>query len=274
MKKIVLAIIIASITLSSCQKEIDWGWGNNSEKLVKVVQKSGADSTVITYSYNSNQKLTREITLGVSAGTSFDNDFRIARNGSGIIDSTIQKSSAFVVAGIDSIVTHYHYSANRYTSAVFKLSLFGFDVTDSAVYSYDGSGKIISEEHFQQLSPLPYLKSLKVDYTYSANGNISSVKQSSYDITTSAYVPAVTLNYTYDTKVNPLIMSTEGIVLNRNSLFGANNATKSDYIDIVDPTQNFTDDLVYIYNTNNKPATAIDTQTPAGTVSNITYYYQ
>lgn len=275
MKKILSGTLVL-IFLASCQKEIDWGTGGGSdEKLVKVVQKTGTDSVTILYTYDASGRLIIEKTSGISQGVDADNELKIVRNSSGIIQYTVQKAAALVQVGIDSVLTRYNYNtgSGRYTSSVFSISLLGFTLNDSTVFNYDASGKMDKDEHYQSFLGLPYELSLKTEYTYNG-ANVSSQKQSSWDATTSSYMLIATINYTPDAKVNPLKLNTEGMVLLRPALFNANNVTQMELLDATDPTNNFTDTYVYTYSSSNKPLTAVSTQTPGGTVSNITYFYQ
>ena len=273
--RIATLITALSLFLVSCQKEIDWSSGMESALLIKMTQKTGSDSAVINFTYDGSKRLIMEKTVGMSQGINVGNELKIVRNGSGIITKTIQKSEAFITAGIDSVETIYHYNTttNRYTAAVFQITLFGFTVTDSATFTYDGNGNIITAEHFQQLPPLPYFQSLKQEYTYSA-GNLVQMKQSVYDPPGGMYELISTFNYTYDSKKSPLIIGKEAIVLNRTGFFGNNNATRAAFIDATDPANNFTTDFDYSYDLSSKPLTAVSTMTPPGTVSNITYFYQ
>ena len=264
------------ITLLSCQKEIDWSTGTENALLIRSVQKSGSDSVVVDYTYDGSGRLIFEKTVGMSQGIDVGNDLQILRDGSGNITRTIQKSQVLISAGIDSIVTNYNYSTsnNRYTSAVFDMTIFGFTVTDSAAYQYDASGNISGEEHYLKFPPAPFILYFKQEYTY-AGGNLSSVKQYSYDPTAMAYDLIATTTYTYDAKTTPLRLQREAVILGRPVYFGSNNATRMDFVDATDPSNNFTTDFVYSYDiSSNKPLTAVSTQNPPGTVSNITYYYQ
>src|SRR5689334_23266530 len=141
MKQILISfVVLVTVTFLSCQKEIDWGMGGGNgggEKLVKVFSKTGADSTVITYLYDANGRLIKETTAGIGAGQTLDMTIDINRNGSGIITTTVQKSAVLLTQGIDSVVTRFHYntSNNRYTSRAFDLSIGGFSITDSAIFT-------------------------------------------------------------------------------------------------------------------------------------------
>lgn len=286
MRKVIAASFIVLLTLAviSCQKEIDWGTGNSTpaQQLVKVKSKTGTtDSSQVDYSYDAAGRLTREITTGVAGGISLDNQFTINRNSSEIITTTVQKSAALVLAGIDSIETRYYYnsSTSKYTAAVFFLGIPGFAILDSALYTYDASGRITKDEHYTQVTglplPLPPILSLRNTYTYSADG------KNLLNVTTDAIAPpATTLSplsvqtYTADTKVNPLIIVNEAIVLSRPGLYSANNPTRTVVTNTVDPSQDFTMDYRYIYNSSNKPDSSYGTRTPGGAITASKLFYQ
>jgi hypothetical protein len=177
---------------------------------------------------------------------------------------------------VDSVVTVYHYSGGKYTSAVFSLTIFSLTVKDSAVYTYDGSGKVTRDEHHQVITGFPSIIGLRNDYTYTGAGNLTMLKQSAFDPTTMALEPVSQLDYVYDNKTNPLVLKdkSEAIVILRSTSISSNNVLSSTFNDLTDPTNNFTIANVFTYNSSGKPLTAVSTQNPGATVSNVTYYYQ
>lgn len=281
--RILLSVVILAL-FYSCQKEIDWSTPvtSTTEQLIRIKSKTGAtDTTQIDYSYDGSGRLVREKTVGTGAGVDLGNDLVIKRNGSGIITSTVQKSAVLIAAGIDSIETIFHYNTgtSRYTSSVFVLGIPGLTVKDSAVYAYDGSGKIVKDEHYLQVTglpiPVPPVLTAGNTYTYSADGkNLLSVG------TEAAIPPATTLSpvsaqvYTMDAKINPLIILNEAVLTNRVAFFSANNATKSVVTNTVDPTQDFTMDYNYRYNSSNKPDSSTGTRSPGGEITATKYFYQ
>ncbi len=278
-KYILIPAAFLLILFVSCQKEIDWGTGNGaSQLLVKIKSNTGAtDSTIITYSYDGQKRLIREVTAGVSGTLSLDNDFTINRNASGIITTTVQKSAALLAAGVDSLVTRYNYntSTSRYLSSVFSLSVTPLTVTDSAVYTYDGSGRITSDLHYLILAPLPAFPALSNTYTYSSNGlNLTNSNQLAAQNPGDPLSTVVTQDYTYDAKTNPILLKNEGILLGRMSAYSAANPTKLDLNNTVDATQSFSMAYTYKYNTAGKPDSSYGTRTPGGTVTASKYFYQ
>jgi len=281
MKKTALSLFILSVFfLASCQKEIDWGLGGNvvaDKLLVKVSSKTGSDSTVVSYFYNSAKQLIAENTIGVSGTTSVDNNLKIYRNSAGIIQRTVQTASALTSNGIDSIVTRFNYNTSlaRYTSSVFAVTVMGTNVTDSAVYIYDVSGKISSDEHYLKASLLPPTLALKNQYTYSADGlNVTASQQSAITSLGGPLTPQASQTYTFDNKKNPLSVKQEAILLFRTGLFNAQNPLKTVVTNATDPTADFTLDVVYRYNTAGKPDSSYATRTPGGAVTASKYFYQ
>lgn len=289
MKRTVAVLLIISALLAfitSCQKEIDWGTGNApavaSERLVRIKSKTGTtDTSQVDYSYDAAGRLTAEKTTGVAGGISTDNEFIIYRNGAGVITKTVQKAAALILAGVDSIETKYYYnsSASKYTAAVFSLSVAGIGVLDSTVYTYDGSGRISKDEHYTQVTgspiPLPPLMSARNNYTYSADGkNLLGTGTDAIMPPVLTLAPVSALTYTTDTKLSPLVILNEAILLNRAGLYSANNPAKSIFTNTADPTQNFNMDYSYIYNSKNKPDSSYATRTPGGNITASKYFYQ
>jgi hypothetical protein len=281
MRSIYTAIIIVTVLfMASCQKEIDWELGgNNSELLVKTVKKSGTDSTVTNYSYDGSQRLIREKISGITQGVDLDNDLKIYRAADGIITRTVQVSSLLAGTGADSIVTRYNYntSSKRYTSSLVTLTVMGVSVTDSTVFRYDAGSHINADEHYQSFMGLPYILSLKQEYTYAATGNsVITVKQSLFNLLAGNFNPVSELNATYDTKVNPLRLSTnnEGVILLKPNLFSPFNTLQTQFTDANTASNNYTVSVVFTYNSKNKPVSGVSTENPGAIVSDITYYYQ
>ncbi len=282
--KFILPAGLLVLLVISCQKEIDWGTGTvtASARLIKVKSKSGAtDSTQVDYSYDASGRLVREKTIGVAAGTSVDNDLLITRNSAGVITKAVQKSSALILLGVDSIVTRYNYNSgtSRYTSSVFGTTIMGFTINDSAVYTYDAGGRITSDAHYLQTTglpiPLPPMLALKNNYYYSSNGaNLDSVMQEAVSAPGGPLSPVALQKYTFDTKLSPLVIVNEAILLNRTGLYSNANPTKTVVTNTVAPGNDFTLDNVYIYNSSNKPDSLFSTRSPGGTMTASKYFYQ
>jgi len=282
MKKLTGLLIVAVSLLAAVHKEIGWGMGGGvavpDKFLVKISSKTRTDSTIITYAYNTAKQLIRETTIGISGTTSLDNDLKIYRNSAGIIERTVQVSTALITNGVDSLVIRYNYNAAlmRYSSSVFNVTVMGTNVTDSVVYVYDASGKISSDEHYLKASilPLPVL-SLRNQYTYSADGfNLTGAQQFASTAPGGPLSLQASQSYTYDTKKNPLVIKQEAILLTRPGLFNAQNLLSTVITNPSDPTADFAMDYVYRYNLAGKPDSSYATRTPGGAVTASKYFYQ
>lgn len=281
MRKLLVIIPILSIVLFSCQKEIDFvngGGGGGSasgNRLVKTVSKTGSDSVVTVYTYNSNGKLINVKSTGMSGGQDAGNEDRYYRNGSGIITRVVQLNPNFASAGIDSVITIVHYAGSRYTNDVTSLSLFGFTVNDSTVHVYNASGKVIEDDEYQELVGVqPYELTTKTLYTYDAAGNVTQMDLYSHDAATNTDDLVATLKYTFDNKTAAISYGVDAIGVGQVDLVSVNNIIKAEFIDHSDPANNFIFDFTYSYNSNNRPATGTQTQTPGSLVSNLSFYYQ
>ena len=284
MKRLLFFLSVIGMVLISFQKEIDWGTNGGTTvagELYKINSHTGTDSTVIEYFFDAAKRVVQEKTTGVSAGQSLNNSLTISRNASGVISKTVQKADALVAAGIDSIVTRYNYSTvnSKYTSSVFDLAIPGFAVTDSAVYTYDAGGKIISDAHYLSIGglpiPLPPVLVLKNNYTYSASGsNLEKLQRDASTTPGGPLSPVSSQTYTFDSKINPLIILNEGILLARTGLFNANNPLKTVVTNTVSPANDFTTDYIYKYNSLGKPDSSYGTRTPGGAITGSKYFYQ
>jgi hypothetical protein len=284
MKKIIILFSVVSVILTACQKEIDWGTGNpdSSPVLFRIKSKTGAsDTTQTDFYYDANKRLIRELVNGIASGQDMNNELTITRNGAGIITKTVQKAAALQAAGIDSVVTFYNYNTgtSKYTSSVFQLGIPGFTVMDSAVYTYDGAGRISKDEHYMQILglpiPIPPILAARNTYTYSADGkNLVAIATDAATAPGGPLTPATAQAYTFDSKVNALILLNEAVLLNRHGFYNANNGTKVVLTNTIDPSQDFTMDITYTYNSTNKPDSSNSTRTPGGAVTTSKYFYQ
>ena len=277
--KIVLVLSMFLVLVTACQKEIDWGLANDQNKLlVRIGSKTGNDSSTVFYNYNTAKLLIGEKTVGLSGTTSLDNDLKIYRLSSGVIERTVQTSVTLASAGVDSIVTRYNYNAStsKYTSAVFSVNVMGLDITDSTLFTYDASGRISMDEHYTRITgfPLPLL-TLKNVYTYSADGlNLVSVQQSAPQTIGGPLSPVSTQTFTYDSKKSPLVLKNEAVLILRPNLYSAQNSIKTTLVNTIDPTADFTLDVTYRYNTASKPDSSVSTMTPSGEQTVSKYFYQ
>lgn len=281
MNKILAAAVLGLLLLAACQKEIDWGTGATPDRLYRIHSQTGTDTSQTDYSYDANGRLIRIKTAGMSGGQDLSNDLTISRDASGIILSTTQKAAALLMAGIDSIFIRYYYNStsSRYTSSVFNLNIPGFNVKDSTLYSYDAAGRISKDEHYLQVSglpiPLPPILALRNTYYYSSSGaNLDSVLRETAANPGDPLTPTASQSFTYDTKVNPLILTKEAVLLNQVGLFSANNPSQSRTRTFTGPGADIVTDFTYRYNAINKPDSSYGVQTPGGDTTRSKFFYQ
>ncbi len=280
MRLLLTLSFLSCIVLFSCQKEKSFSNNNGGStaggatgtKLVKMVFKAGADSSVFAYSYNSSGKLITITVTGKEGGSPLYNKKTFVRNSQGIIQKLVMEDADFIQAGIDSVVykVRYDVSVSRYTGWTVSLDFGNGIQKDSIVYVYDGTGKIINEMGYGDGGTGTYQPSGKIEYTHSGN-NIMTKKLYSYD--QGVYSLDFTITDEFDTKTAPLILGIEGIISESNSIapyYSSNNITKETVTYPNDPAEILT--ITYTYNSSNKPASAI--YSIPGGQSNVAYYYQ
>ena len=262
------------ILLFSCQREVDLPTPNTNtgadERLVKIVGTDGTDSTVSTYSYDANGRISENKVVDIYNGIDFGYTTKVVRNSSGIITRTIEIEPSLV--GVDSTIRNFHYSAGKYTSSVSSITSLGFTSADSTVYTYNSSGQISKDEVYSSVNGSPFVLALKNDYTYTSAGNLASHKQSTYNPATSTYFEEYTESYTYDAKTNPLVLGNESIFMYLLEFTGPNNATGYTYVEPASPGSNENLSVIYTYNGDNKPLSAVINSGTSTT--NINFHYQ
>jgi len=268
-----LLLVSVILILSSCQKEVDSVNANGGTPpevvLQKLVSRSGADSSILEFGYNSSGKLMTLNTTDVTSGTTSLTRERVERNSQGIIQKLIIKDDVYQQAGLDSVVTTMEYTGGRYVSKITIIDLGVVVFRDSVALYYDTGGKVMTEKIYDDLGTGSYEEDAKIDYTYTGN-NIATIKQYSYD--GSAYSLVATYSYDeYDNKLSPLNIGFDAFVFDAPAMFSANNPTKSSTADL-GSSQSFT--TTYTYNAANKPLTATSTIQPGGSTATATYYYQ
>ncbi len=282
---IVVLFSVVMIGVLSCQKEIDWGWGNSlttAKTIYRIKSKTGAtDTTQVDFSFDGAKKLVVEKTTGISNGQDISGLLTIVRDSTGVITKSIRTASALILAGVDSIVTSYFYdrATSKYKYAVFALKVGPIAARDSAIFTYDSLGNIAKDEHYLKLTgspiPLPPTKAAQNTYTYSSDGK-NLLKMISETVTAPGgpLSLASTQLFTYDTKNSPLIMIQEAIILGKTSYFSLNNQVKTEMTNAVTPARSFNMDYTFKYNSFNLPDSSTGIRTPGGDTTASKYYYQ
>ena len=276
--RIVAAFICISLFLVSCQKEVDYanggnGGGGNSEPILKkIVSKSGSDSSVLVFGYNSARKLMTLDLIDESGGTSAVTNERVERNSQGIIQKLIVKSDQYQQYGIDSVVTMVGYASGRYISKLTVFDLGVFIVKDSVSLAYDANGKVATERTFDDLGTGSYDETGKAEYTYSGS-NMATIKYYSFDASSSSYTLEETFTYDeYDNKISPMSVGNEAFIFDSPELYSFNNSTKSSVTVTGSGAQTYA--VTYTYNSSNRPLTATSIIQPGNSTVTGTYYYQ
>lgn len=281
----VVLLSVVMIGVLSCQKEIDWGWGNSlttAKTIYRIKSKTGAtDTTQIDFTFDAAKKLVVEKTTGISGGQDMSGILTIVRDSTGVITKSIRTANALVLAGVDSIVTNYFYdrATSKYKYAVFALRVGPIAARDSAIFTYDSIGNIAKDEHYLKLTgspiPLPATKAAQNTYTYTADGkNLLKMITETVSAPSTPLTLASTQGFTYDTKNSPLIMTQEAIILGKTSYFSLNNQIRTEMTNAVTPTRSFNMDYTFKYNSFNLPDSSTGIRTPGGDTTASKYYYQ
>jgi hypothetical protein len=211
-------------------------------------------------------------------GDFVNTEYRFHRNAAGAITDFSTIDPDLIAQGIDSIITivHYNSSTLRYTSYVINVSIPGFTLLDSSAFVYDGSGKIIGEDFYESPSGAgnDYYLSGKVNYTYSASGNVTAVNIHDLDQSGTETFTAATSNIQYDAKENAIHMDNEAFVLGHPEWTSANNIISEQLSDSNGPVDDQDVTINYTYNSANRPLTAAFTVQPGNSTTTAAYYYQ
>ncbi|MGV3530193.1 MAG: hypothetical protein ACO1OO_14920 [Flavisolibacter sp.] len=284
MKKIFTLSALA-VLMFSCQKEVSYedpnnppdtggGGANDGTKLTRVGMKAGDDSITVKYTYTTNTRISEIDLSGTLGGDAISQNSKYTRNANNIITQEIYKSSDLAALGIPQVVFDHTYddANNRY--AYSKITIAGVGVVDSIVYSYSNS-RLSSVTHFASTNGT-LAPARKEEYTYSGT-NVATISYYDYEDQAQDFVLSLSETYEYDSKTNPLLFTSDAVVLaNAMSIeaysslplfYSSANYTK---LTAQDTTGSYTFDRTFTYNSNNRPATA----TVNGGQLVYTYYYE
>jgi hypothetical protein len=128
---IILNLLLIAF-LFSCNKNEN-NVSNNlavpSNLLVKIISKSGNDSVVTEYSYDTGKRLVLEKETSVTSGTTKKRSLKIFRDNSGMVTQTTEIADYLIASGVDSLVTLFANAAGRYTSSVLNFTQGGHNGT-------------------------------------------------------------------------------------------------------------------------------------------------
>jgi hypothetical protein len=286
MRITILLFSLITLLLFSCQKEVDWSNSSNNTSdnnsttgilLTKMVFKTGSDSLVYTYGYDSNKKIISMKQAGIDdQGDAVNTEYHYHRNASGMVTDYSIIDPDLVSYGIDSITVIVHSNSSRYTSYVLNVNVPGYVLLDSSSFVYNSSGKIIGEDFYE--SPLgdgsDYYLVQKTNYSYTSRGDLSRLDIHDFDETGTETFTASTFNINYDSKINPAYAGNEGFVLGQLDWVSPNNIISEQLQDSNGSVDDQSVTLTYTYNSTDRPETCAINGVPDNTVTNISYYYQ
>lgn len=292
MKQFPLFLVLCLVMLSACQKDIDLvlpedgnggggtdttGTGGNTSGalLVRSVSISNGESFTTNYSYTANKKIEVIDMAGISGGIDAGSYRRFYRDAAGRIIRIANKVPPQGGIAIDTSFTYVYYpdaTTLQYSYTVQTISIAGFEVTDSVLYTYNNA-KQITEQYDYQLSPLfGIVQESKTVYTYDAAGNLATI--TGYNNITGTMEVVSTFQLQYDTKTNPMGADAQSALINGGSLGASpNNVTQLRFSDVTNGTEQLIN-ISYTYGSNGYPATAVQQDVSNNSVANITFYYQ
>lgn len=286
-KPIFFLLIILCAGFISCQKEItldiigsgsSGGSSTNGNLLVKLDRRSGTDSNVTYYTYNTAKQLIATRTI-ISSNGGITNWYSFERNAAGLIVRRKQyATTALLPIPADTSITNYHYSTGatpQITYSTATISYFGFSVDDSTVYTYNTSGKLVKSEMYQSdILTGTYQLSMRYMYTYDAAGN--AAKLESYNLQSGIAVLLSTNVFTYDIKTSPTAYTEAEAIAIDNKPAAVHNLTGDQMSSSIGGAVGISNIYTFTYNSSNKPSTGKQTLSQAGatTVTNFTFYYQ
>jgi hypothetical protein len=266
--KYLFLIFFACATLCACNKEesVDTSVPGVPApnlnvpvgKLARMVYKYGSAVTSVTdFAYDAagrwigfNAPLGDPLIQGYMAT-------RIMRDEHGIIKSYTVKDDASNGAQETTYRVYYNDAQKQYLARAGNVMLNGSMVVDSTVFQYS-NGRIAAGNIYIKASAGSAATDYgKVEFSYDAAGNITSIKTSLLDLTTNTIEPASALEMEFDDKPNAMAVGAEAIVLDY--IYGANsnNIRKISSLDLANGVDTVVDLYAdYTYRGDNKPLTA------------------
>jgi hypothetical protein len=175
MRKIYILPVLLAIVLFSCQKEIDWGTGNNGtdgDLLIRALQitPSTNDTNILTFQWDATKRLIEYRSAGKVNGIATNITDRITRLSDGKIRNIVFKSS--LTAGfIDSVVYTPYYSGTQLAYVIdTQYTLIG-QLRDSMAYNYNAGGRVSLKDTYMDVFGF-LTHTTRETYTYDANGNL------------------------------------------------------------------------------------------------------
>ena len=289
MKRLLTALPVLLLLVTSCQKEISFdspanpngggGGGTTGDLLVKVVAVTGNETLTTLYTYNGQKRLETTTMDGSSAGFKMHIYTKLLYDAAGRVYRVLQYA---VQDGIpsDTAVNNIHYpnaTTIEYDYSVNNISMFGFSAIDSSVYQFT-SGKLMNITSYLS-SPLigvdPVVSS-KYEFTYDGSGRVSLLKMYTMAIPGAPLSNIANQSYTYNTTVNttwPATSSAQAYLIHGmpNTKNDAVATLKFDSMTAGVPS--FSATTTYVLGVDKKPTAATYTSTD-GQVTKYSFFYQ
>ncbi|QEC66586.1 hypothetical protein FRZ67_04470 [Panacibacter ginsenosidivorans] len=277
MKFFSLFLVVTSLLFASCQKEDTYPpLGNNTGTLlIKSVAVQNGETSTTTYSYTSDNKIDVISTVGTSGGIDIGDYRKFYRDASGRIVKIAHKIPPQSGVEVDTAFTYVYYpnaTTLNYNNTVMKLSVSGFDVNDSTLYTYNGNNQI-TEGYTYESSPLfGPVQEIRFVYTYDAAGNVTKIE--GYNNATGTMQLSVTFDLEYDDKNNPLAFDQEVLLITGGAPGSSkNNVTVAKFKDVNNTdTQTITN--TYTYGANGLPEKMVSVDDSDNSTTTTTFYYQ
>ncbi len=280
----ITSLLILILALNACQREPVSQRPNNDALLVQTVAVAGsggspADTTIITYGYDANNRLQNETFFFVYSTSSGIQRLPIGseytRDGANRINR-IKRTNRLVADPFNVITSFSNVFYVDDTST--RVSYISDDNSSfKTVFTYNSNGRIEKTETFQQFpSPTGPLK-MVVFYThqYDASGNLLSRTQYSDSDNNGVFEQGISYTFEYDAMINPVDRSDDALFEWRWSSFSPANCIKqiNNYGGTV-PADGFT--LQFQYRSDKKPEKATRTEFGGPLIGpGVTlYYYQ
>ena len=207
LRNIIQAVFLA-IILTSCQREVSIIQRVNDDPLlVKIISVSASqnDSTIVTYEYDSDQRLIRQTHYNRYPATGpvmlpswqeFTRDAlgrvtQIKGVGRSVMNPTVEITSTYTVYYINDTSTRVDYISN--------------DNNDHRKeYQYNNAGQIVRTEDYQRLPSTAPLRMVVYHlFQYDAAGNIIEMKEFTDHDNNGSFDYNIGANFEYDGKINP-----------------------------------------------------------------------
>ena len=284
-----MLILGLAVAIVSCQKEITdgtpeqpggggTGGNQNGNRLVKAQQitPSTGDTNIITLKWDAAGRLLEYNTNGVVNSSATQILIKIDRAADGKVTKIFSKSN-LPMSFVDSVVSKVYYvpgtSKLAYSISTQYSSFLG-EINDSSIYTYNGTGKIIAKESFQDFFGSMEPTS-KQTYEYDGNGNITKIIDLSHDGV--SYTQDATTVNTYDGHKAAAPLGEEECFVSLGAANVSVNNLVNQVTNAVSSGSTYTTVVSGItYNSFDRPmkATLTVNPIPPGYVNNLTYFYQ